>query len=441
MIRYILRRLFYGGLVLFGVVTIVFFLFNVKPGDASLLVAGNHATEESIESIKKEWGLNEPLLTRYFLYLNDLSPISLHNKNVPESKIYLDEKKYSYISLLSLTSNRTFVLKVPYLRRSYYTGKSVGKTIQEKLPDTVILAVTSIVLAILLGISLGVLAALNKGQFVDNASLIFGVLGMSVPSYLSGILISWLGGTIWADTMHLPLLPIFCLLLGLSFGVIMHKKKRERLGATRKILGTYLLETTVKGLLLGMVLWGIGMIINGYAGSDVIPGIAVYANLPGTGLDAAGSLVDVDPEISFDPQIFWSRLILPTITLGIRPLAIVMQLTRSSMLDALSQDYVRTAKAKGLSQTKVIFKHTLKNALNPVLTAVSGWFASLLAGAVFVERVFDWNGIGNELVDSVLDDDLPMAMGITMVIALFFVLINILVDITYGLLDPRVRIN
>lgn len=111
------------------------------------------------------------------------------------------------------------------------------------------------------------------------------------------------------------------------------------------------------------------------------------------------------------------------------------------MLDVMSQDYVRTAKAKGLSPRKVIFKHTLKNAMNPVVTAISGWFASLLAGAVFVEIVFNWNGIGAALVDAVKNGDLPIAMGITVIIAIFFVIINIIVDIIYGFLDPRVRLN
>ena len=142
-----------------------------------------------------------------------------------------------------------------------------------------------------------------------------------------------------------------------------------------------------------------------------------------------------------DEEYHWENLVLPAITLGIRPLAIVTQLTRSSLLDVLSQDYIRTARSKGLSINTVILKHALKNALNPVITAISGWFASLLAGAVFVEQIFDWNGIGNELVIALKNDDFPLVMGVTIVIASFFVLINILVDIIYGYLDPRVRLK
>ena len=229
-------------------------------------------------------------------------------------------------------------------------------------------------------------------------------------------------------------------MLGLVFGVILQKKKKSSIGSSKKILWGFLLEMTVKWFLLGVVIWLLGVVINGLSGSELIPGISVYTDLPGTGLEGTGVLAERD-EWTREYRYHWDRLILPAITLGIRPLAIVMQLTRSSMLDVISQDYVRTAKAKGVSSFRVIFKHTLKNALNPVITAVSGWFASLLAGAVFVERVFDWDGIGNQLVISVLGEDLPVAMGITLVIAVFFVLINILVDVLYGFLDPRVRIR
>ena len=119
----------------------------------------------------------------------------------------------------------------------------------------------------------------------------------------------------------------------------------------------------------------------------------------------------------------------------------MIQLTRSSLLDELSKDYIRTARAKGLSMYKVIVNHALVNSLNPVITAISGWFASLLAGAVFVEQIFDWNGIGKELVSALKNDDFPLVIGVTIVIATFFVLINIIVDIVYGYLDPRVRLN
>jgi len=127
--------------------------------------------------------------------------------------------------------------------------------------------------------------------------------------------------------------------------------------------------------------------------------------------------------------------------LGIRPLAVVIQLMRNSLLEVYNQEYIRTAQAKGLSQTQIVWRHALKNALNPVVTAVSGWFASMLAGAVFVEYIFGWNGLGKEVVDALNTLDLPIIMGAVLVIATTFILINILVDIIYGILDPKVRIR
>jgi len=440
MFKYIIRRLFYGLLVLFGVVTIVFFLFNFKQGDPSLMLGGQNANQEILESIRHDLGLDLPLFDRYVLYLNDLSPISVHNSQYETSHLFLDESKYSYVKIFDWNDDRTMVLKYPYLRRSYSTDREVSDIIKSTLPDTAILAVASIIIATLVGILLGIFAALNRGSFFDNSSLVFAVLGMSAPSYLSGIIIAWIGGSLWTEATSLPMLPFFFLLIGLVFGIFLQKKKRSSIGSHKKILWGYLFEMVVKWFLLGMVLWLIGIIVNSFAGSDIIPGISVYTDLPGTGLEGTGVLAERD-EWTREYRYHWDRLILPAITLGIRPLAIVMQLTRSSMLDVISQDYVRTAKAKGVSSFRVIFKHTLKNALNPVVTAVSGWFASLLAGAVFVERVFDWDGIGNQLVNSVLGEDLPVAMGITLVIAVFFVLINIIVDVLYGFLDPRVRIR
>ena len=160
-----------------------------------------------------------------------------------------------------------------------------------------------------------------------------------------------------------------------------------------------------------------------------------------TGLNMTGSLYEVD-DYGRGSFIQIKNLILPAITLGIRPLSVIIQLCRNSLLDVLSQDYIRTAFAKGLNNFIVIFKHALKNALNPVITvAVSGWFASMLAGAVFVEYIFGWNGIGKEIVDALNKMDLPVVMGAILFIAFLFVIINIIVDIIYAWLDPRIRIN
>ena len=156
-----------------------------------------------------------------------------------------------------------------------------------------------------------------------------------------------------------------------------------------------------------------------------------------TGLNMTGSLYNIDPFEGRQLQL--QNLILPAITLGIRPLAIITQLTRSAMLDVLDQDYIRTAYAKGLSKRVVIFKHALRNALNPVITAITGWFAELLAGAFFVEYIFGWKGIGKITVDALEKLDFPVVMGSVLVTATFFIIVNMLADILYGIVDPRIR--
>jgi ABC-type dipeptide/oligopeptide/nickel transport system permease component len=158
-----------------------------------------------------------------------------------------------------------------------------------------------------------------------------------------------------------------------------------------------------------------------------------------TGLHIAGSWFTIDDE--GNRRLTMQNLILPAITLGIRPLAIITQLTRSAMLDVLDQDYIRTAYAKGLSRKQVIWKHGLRNALNPVITAITGWFAELLAGAFFVEYIFGWQGIGKVTVDALEKLDYPVVMGAVLISATFFILINILADILYGVVDPRVRVE
>ena len=159
-----------------------------------------------------------------------------------------------------------------------------------------------------------------------------------------------------------------------------------------------------------------------------------------TGLNLTGSLYEID-EVTGEKYLAIKNLILPAFTLGIRPLAIITQLTRSSMLDTLSQDYIRTAYAKGLSVTSVIFKHALRNALNPVITAITGWFAELLAGAFFIEYIFGWKGIGKITVDALEKLDYPVVMGAVLFSAIIFIGINMLADFLYRLIDPRIRLQ
>jgi len=357
-LSFIVKRVLYGLLVLFGVVSVVFILFNVLPGDPARMMLGQRADKASIEAINKDLGLNQSLPTQYFLYLNDLSPISVHKPDVKESIVYLDTTKYSGIQLVHI-GEIVILAKAPYLRRSYQSQKKVNQIIAETLVETTVLAIAAIILATVIGVFLGILSALYKDGILDRLSLIFATSGMALPSFFVGIVIAWIFGYILSDY---------------------------------------------------------------------------------TGLDMTGSLFEVD-DMGNGEYLALRNLILPAITLGVRPLAVIVQLSRNSMLEVLSQDYIRTARAKGLSNKVVVLKHALKNALNPVLTAVSGMFASLMAGAVFVEIVFAWKGIGWEVVNALEKYDLPVVMGAVLVIAVIFVVINIIVDILYGVLDPRVRVS
>ena len=358
MIRYLLNKLFYAFITLIGVITVIFFLFTILPGDPAKMMLGQNQTAEQVQAVKQKYGFDKPIGTQFLYYLNDLSPISFHS-NTTDDYTYLRPNKYSATELFS-GGNTTTVLKAPYLRESFTKqGKKVTQIIRETIPNTFVLAVSAIVIAIALGIMFGIISALYKDTWIDKTIQILSTLGMSVPSFFSAILFAWL------------------------FGFVLHK----------------------------------------------------YTNL-----EMTGSLYELD-DFGEKMTIKWKNLILPAIVLGIRPLAVVIQLMRNSLLEVLNQDYIRTARAKGLSEFQVIKNHAVKNALNPVVTAISGWFASMLAGAVFVEYIFGWNGLGKEIVNALNTLDLPVIMGAVLVIAVVFITINIFVDIIYAWLDPRVKLS
>lgn len=400
----------------------MFFLFNLKPGDPARMLGGQFADEQTLKNINRDLGLDKPLLTRYALFLNDLSPISYHQTEDKNQSNFLDESKYSYAKLIP-TGTGAVVLKFPYLRRSYQSKKNVSTILSEAIPGTAILALTAIIIAFIVGIGLGIISALEKNKFSDQLILFVSVLGMSGPSFFVAIIFAWLGGFLWSSVFPLAVVP-FSVLAFWLIGAGYYFKKQNRFTVNA------MLEQGTLALVAGVIL---ELLINWFFGSS--PAL----NMPGTGLDMTGSLYSIDP---FLGKIFTPKnIILPAITLGIRPLAVVVQLTRSSLLEVMEQDYIRTARAKGLSESTVIIRHGLKNALNPVITAVSGWFASLLAGAVFVEFVFGWRGLGLEVFQALEKDDLPVVVGSVLFFATIFVLMNILVDIIYGWLDPRVTMK
>lgn len=362
MFKFLLRKIFYSFFVILGIITVIFLLFNIIPADPAKMMLGDRDDAVQLENIRKKYNLDKPVFERYFLYLNDLSPVSFHNS---KSK---NLKNYDYVKILkiqwshiSVSNNETLiVIKKPYLGESFfYKNRKVTEIIFHVFPNTLVLAISSILLALLISIPIGVVCAIKKDSFFDRFFSLFGVLGMSLPSFFSAILIMW--------------------------------------------LFAYKLNWL-------------------------------------TNLNVVGSLYEVD-DLGRGEYMTIKNLILPTITLGIRPIAVIMNLTRNSLLEILSSNYIRTARAKGLSEFKVVVVHGLRTSLSSVLTAASGWFASMLSGAVFVEYIFGWNGIGKLLVESINNMDFPLVMGLILFIGVCFVFINILVDLIYSRLDPRVKIN
>ena len=172
----------------------------------------------------------------------------------------------------------------------------------------------------------------------------------------------------------------------------------------------------------------------------IIAWLFAYVLADFTGLSMFGNLFSVD-DYTGEEYLDLKNMILPAFTLGIRPLAVIVELTKSSMLEVMGQDYIRTAFAKGLKKKTVIIRHALRNALNPIVTASSGWLAGLMAGAVFVEYIFDWKGMGIVIVDGLEKYDFPVVMGAIAFICIILIIINILVDIIYAALDPRIRLK
>ena len=354
----IISKLFYSFLTLFGVVTIIFFLFNVLPVDPAQMMVDQQEDSQQLEQIKKKYGFDLPILSQYLLYLNDLSPLSYHSVN-NEDLSFFSKNKYFGFSLVK-TSNFVVAIKFPHLRTSYQKrGKKVSKVISETLPNTIVLAISAISISVFFGLILGVISAVYFNTWIDRWLQLLSTLGMSLPSFFSAILFSWF------------------------FGFLYHQT---------------------------------------------------------TGLNMTGSLYQMD-DYGEERLIMLKNLILPSIVLGIRPIAVIIQLFRSSLLDVLSQDYIKTAYSKGLSKVEVIYRHAIKNALNPVITAISGWFASMLAGSVFVEYIFGWKGMGKEIVNSINTLDIPVIIGIVLTVSTLFITINILLDLIYTLLDPNIKLT
>lgn len=348
---YILRRLAYGVLVMILVVATITGIIFLAPVDPAQLTFGQRSDVSTVKAKTAELGLDQPLFVQLGKYLADLSPLSVLAQS-PEN-----QRKYQPKTLMNLRDGNALVLKFPYLRESYQSGRPVTEILADAIPATALLAGTAMLLATFLGLFLGVFAALRPHSWIDHLVSVFSVFGYSLPSYVAAML------------------------LALVFG---------------------------------------------------------YALGDWTGLEIQGSLFVLSDFGEW--QLHWQNLILPAIALGLRPVALITQLTRSAMLDVLSQDFVRTATAKGLSPKTVLVKHALRNALNPLISAISGWFAALLTGAFFIENVFNFKGLGDATVTALLNFDIPVVLGCVLFTSAVFVVINLISDLLYAWLDPRVRL-
>lgn len=310
MIKYSLKRILQLIPTIFIVVFIVFVLTRVIPGDPAAVMLGPQASVEAVQELRDNLGLNDPIIEQFGRYLKDVAKGDLGN--------------------------------------SYYYNQPVSKLINERFPNTLILAILSIIIGLLIGIPVGVISATKQYSVFDYTSMILALIGISVPIF-------------WLAMMAV-------LLFSVNLG------------------------------------W-----------------------LPSVGM-GEGSIADII-----------QHLVLPSLCLATGPTAVFARFTRSSMLDITKQDYIKTARAKGLKEKLVIWKHAFKNALPPIITVAGMQFSQLLSGAVLTETVFSWPGIGKLIVDAIQNRDYTLVQGSVIYVAFIYVIINLIVDICYALLNPKVK--
>jgi peptide/nickel transport system permease protein len=347
MIKPVFKKFRFLMAVLVGLVMFIFVLFQALPS-ADQILSAQRSDSATTAAIVKDLGLDQPTWKQGLYYLNDLSPVSIYAKSSNTENL----TGYS-ISF----SNYSLWVKFPYLRTSFQTKQKVSAMLIEAFWGTMVLAFAAILVSILIGIPLGVLAAKKQGTWIDNAIVWLSTVGISVPSFFSAMIFSWLFGFVLADYTHLPM---------------------------------------------------------------------------------TGSLWEIDSYGETKSLVF-SNLILPAIALGIRPLAVFIQLTRNTMVEILGLDFIRTARAKGLNESVVIWGHAFPNALNPLITSIGGWFSSLLAGSFFTEYIFQWKGLGKVTIEALQQSDLPVVMGAVLFTACVFFVIHSFTELLYVWIDPRMK--
>ncbi len=314
MFRYVVQRLLQSAIVLVGVTLVVFLLLQLVPGDPVRLALGTRYDQATYEALRARSGLNQPLVVQYLHYLTH-----------------------------AVTGD---------LGVSFRTGQPVTAIVLQRLPATLSLAVTAVVLALLVAFPLGLLSGIRSGSVFDHAARVFSQFGVSVPDFWMGIM-----------------------------GIL---------------------------LFTGVLGW-----------------------LPPSGY----------VPLSEDPLGWASHVLLPAATVGLVTASILTRFIRSSVLEVLAEDYIRTADGKGLRRRVVVTRHVLRNALIPVVTVIAVQLASLLGGVIVIEVLFAWPGLGWLTYDAVEARDYPVLQGAVLFVAALFLLVNLLVDLLYARLDPRISVR
>ncbi len=339
--------------MLIGILALVFALARLIPGDPCRAALGERATDEICEAYNERYGLNEPIYVQFGIYLNDIA----HGD----------------------------------LGESFRFGVPVTELLVERLPTTIELSITALLIAVVVGVPLGIISGYRHNSKTDVATMIGANIGVAMPVFWLGLMLQYVFAVLLRDT-PLALPPSGKLDAGL--------------------IPTPFYEV-----------WGWPM--NGF--TEFLAKFTVM-----------NALVTFQWEILSSAML---HLILPAVALATIPMAIIARMTRSSLLDVLGLDYVRTARAKGLAERTVVVRHALRNAMLPVVTVVGLSFGALLGGAILTETIFNLAGVGKTLFDAITSRDYTVVQGFTLVVAVGFVVVNLVVDMLYTYLDPRVRVS
>ena len=357
MLSFVTRRTLLAIPVLFGIMVVVFLLVRAIPGEPCSAILGEQATPEACANFHEANGLNDPIWVQLGIYIKNVVTFNL---------------------------GESLRFSIP-----------VAQLLIERLPLTIELATSALIIAVVFGVPMGIIAARRHNTAVDAGTMAFANIGVSMPVFWLGLMLAYFFAVVLKDTP-------FALPPGgrLSAGVISVPYY--------EVWGWDLDEGTT------------------WAGIN----------------EFIGNFVIFNSFITLRFDVWWDairHMILPAVALATIPMAIIARITRSSLLEAMNKDYIRTARAKGAKERRVVSRHALRNSLLPVVTIIGLQLGLLLGGAVLTETVFRLAGVGTALFDAITGRDYPVIQGFTVVIAAGYVIVNLFVDLSYGYLDPRIR--